>query len=132
MNVFLRDVLSKDSETLLRWRNDPETRRNSINTTEISPEEHAEWFAKMLGGQSRRNLIADVDGISIGVVRLDWSEHRESCDLSFMVAPEHRGKGYGFAIVEHAVRGMQDVRVCAEVKMSNVASRRIFEKPDFR
>jgi ribosomal protein S18 acetylase RimI-like enzyme len=49
-----------------------------------------------------------------------------------VVAPEYRGRGYGFAIVEHAVQGMQNVRVCAEVKMSNVASRRIFERLGFR
>jgi hypothetical protein len=48
MNVFLRDMLSSDSETVLRWRNDPETRRNSINTAEVTPDEHARWFAKVL------------------------------------------------------------------------------------
>lgn len=132
MNMFLRAMLSSDSETVLRWRNDPETRRNSINTAEVSPDEHARWFAKVLADQPRRNFMADIDGISIGVVRLDWSEDSESCDLSFVVAPEYRGRGYGFAIVEHAVQGMQNVRVCAEVKMSNVASRRIFERLGFR
>ena len=120
MNMFLRAMLSSDSETVLRWRNDPETRRNSINTAEVSPDEHARWFARVLADQPRRNFMADIDGISIGVVRLDWSEDSESCDLSFMIAPEYRGRGYGFAIVEHAVQGMQNVRVCAEVKMSNV------------
>jgi len=74
---------------------------------------------------------AEIDGVPVGVVRLDWSEEGDGCDLSFTVAPEHRGKGYGFAIVEHAVQGMQNVRVCAETKMSNMASRRIFERLGF-
>jgi RimJ/RimL family protein N-acetyltransferase len=131
MNLFLRNVIERDSENLLRWRNDPETRRNSTNTAEVSLQEHARWFATMLANYPQQVLIADLDGVSVGVVRLDWSEDRESCDLSFTVAPEHRGKGCGFAIVEHAIRDIKNARVCAEVKVSDVASRRIFEKLEF-
>jgi RimJ/RimL family protein N-acetyltransferase len=132
MNLFLRDVLKEDSEMLLRWRNDPETLRNSVNAAEVSPDEHARWFAEMLAVWPQRVLIAEIDGVSVAVVHLDWSEQGDSCDLSFAVAPEYRGKGYGFAIVEHAVQRMQNVRVCAETKMSNMASRRIFERLGFR
>jgi RimJ/RimL family protein N-acetyltransferase len=132
MNVVLRGLLSTDSESLLRWRNDSETRRNSINTAEVPREEHVRWFAKMLAAHPQRVLIADIDGASAGVVRLDWNDEHDSCYLSFTVAPEHRGKGCGFAIVEQAIRDMQNTRVCAQVKMSNVASRRIFEKLGFR
>jgi hypothetical protein len=33
----LRGLLEKDSELLLKWRNDPDTRRNSLHTEEVSP-----------------------------------------------------------------------------------------------
>jgi UDP-2,4-diacetamido-2,4,6-trideoxy-beta-L-altropyranose hydrolase len=128
MNMLLRDVLPADSETLLRWRNDPETRHNSINTAEVSPDEHARWFRKMLACQPPRVRIAEIAGVSIGVVRLDWTDNNDSCEVSFTVAPEHRGKGCGFAIVQHAVEGIRNARVCAKVKSSNAASRRIFER----
>jgi len=75
MNVFLRGVLSGDSEALLRWRNDPETWRNSINSVEVSPEEHARWFAEMLAVYSNESsslrLTAFPSGLfaSIGIRR---------------------------------------------------------------
>jgi UDP-4-amino-4,6-dideoxy-N-acetyl-beta-L-altrosamine N-acetyltransferase len=96
---------SRDSDTLLRLRNDPETLRNSIDAAEVSPEEHARWSAKTLAAFPQRVVIAEIDGVPFGVVHLDWSEQGDGCDLSFTVAPEHRGKGYGLAIVEHAVQG---------------------------
>jgi RimJ/RimL family protein N-acetyltransferase len=132
MNVLLRCVHSGDSDTLLRWRNNPETLRNSIDAPEVSPQEHARWFAKTLAAFPQRVVIAEIDGVPVGIVHLDWSEQGDGCDLSFTVAPEHRGRGYGFAIVERAVQGMQNVRVCGETKMSNVASRRIFERLGFQ
>jgi hypothetical protein len=42
--VFLRGLLEKDSELLLKWRNDPDTRGNSLHTEEVSPEDHVRWF----------------------------------------------------------------------------------------
>lgn len=130
MEVTFRGVRERDFESLLRWRNDPETRKNSLTDREITREEHTLWFARAIGPGVQRNRIADIDGMSVGVVRFDWTENRDGCDLSFTVAPEHRGKGYGFAMVEHALKNMHG-RVCAEVKMSNQASRRILEKLNF-
>jgi len=125
-------LVEEDSETLLRWRNDPVTRRNSINTAEISPEEHARWFRETLSSIPQRAAIADIGGVAVGVVRFGWNDEHDGCDLSFTVAPEHRGKGCGFAIVEHAMRGLRNVRVTAEVKMDNRPSRCIFDKLGFQ
>jgi RimJ/RimL family protein N-acetyltransferase len=52
--------------------------------------------------------------------------------MSWTVAPEHRGKGVGAAIVRLAVSRMTEERVFAEIKASNFASRRIAEKSGFR
>ena len=64
--------MERDSENLLRWRNDLETRHNSLNTGEVSPQEHARWFADMLVNYPHQVLIADFDCVSVGVFRLDW------------------------------------------------------------
>lgn len=132
MNIFLRGVISQDAEMLLRWRNDFETRRNSINTAAVSPEEHARWMHRVLVGDVHKVSVALDDDIPVGVIRLESDFKEKACDLSFTVAPEHRGRGYGSAIVAQALRGMGDVRVTAEVKIFNEASRRIFDKLGFR
>jgi RimJ/RimL family protein N-acetyltransferase len=130
---FLRGLLDRDAAMLLRWRNDPETRRNSIRTEEVSQEEHAKWVQDRILIHTGSVLIADIDNVSVGVVRMDWNDSDDACDLSFTVAPEHRGKGYGFAMVARALEQIRgDVRVTALVKLSNEASRRIFEKLGFQ
>src|ERR1700722_2452284 len=52
--------------------------------------------------------------------------------MSWTVAPEHRGRGVGAAIVQLAVTRMTGERVFAEIKAANLASRRIAEKSGFR
>lgn len=131
MDICLRGVLPKDSNSLLCWRNDPETRHNSINTHEISRERHDRWFEELLKHHPERVAIAEMNGSPVGVIRLDWSEQNDSCDLSFTVAPEHRGKGVGFRMVQLSIQDLRNARILAEVKLSNVASRRIFERLGF-
>lgn len=131
-DIFLRSAVEVDVDRLFDWKNDPETRRNSINSKEVSRDEHAAWFDNMLRTSGHLLLIADDNDVSVGVVRIDWDDKHEACDLSFTVAPEHRGKGYGLAIAESAIKDMGEVRVSAEVKITNIASRRILETLGFR
>lgn len=131
MKISLRGVLPEDSALLFRWYNDPETRRNSIDPAEISSEEHSHWFERMLSLHPERIAIAEIGGVSVGVVRFDWDEEDDGCEISFTVAPEHRGKGIGFSMVQHALTDLKDATVLAKVKFSNIASRRIFERLGF-
>jgi RimJ/RimL family protein N-acetyltransferase len=124
---FLRRMLDRDAEMLLRWRNDPETRRNSIHTEEVSPDGHAQWMLeRILSSHPGSDLIAEIDNVSVGVVRMDWNEEGDGFDLSFTVAPEHRGKGYGFAMVDRALKEFRSFRENHERRV-----RRIFEKLGF-
>jgi UDP-2,4-diacetamido-2,4,6-trideoxy-beta-L-altropyranose hydrolase len=132
MSLRLRGILPEDSALLLRWRNDPETRRNSINTAEVRPEEHALWFHKMMILDPQRIAVAHLDGLPVGVVRLDWNEGHDSCELFFTVAPEHRRKGFGFSIVQQQIEDLSNLRVLARVKTANLGSRRIFDRLGFR
>ena len=132
MDICLREVLPQDSALLLGWRNDPNTRLNSINTAEVSLEEHARWFHNMITIRPQPISVAELDGLPVGVIRLDWNVGHDTCELSFTVAPEHRGKGVGFSMVQHEIQQMNKVRVLARVKTANVASRRIFDRLGFQ
>jgi UDP-2,4-diacetamido-2,4,6-trideoxy-beta-L-altropyranose hydrolase len=131
MDVLLRDAKHSDVERLLIWRNDHVTRQNSLNQEPVSREDHERWFRNRLISSDSDLLIAEADGVPVGVVRLDWDEDMANCDLSFTVAPEHRGKGFGLKIVRQALKELRNVRVCAEVKTSNIASLRIFSTLGF-
>ncbi|MBI5237619.1 MAG: GNAT family N-acetyltransferase [Deltaproteobacteria bacterium] len=121
--IVLRNAnFSRDSALLLEWRNDPETRANSVNTGALQREAHEEWLRRTLSDPSRRVFIAELLGKPVGAVRLDSRE--DFTELSWMVAPEARGKGIGKGMVNAAIRLLSG-KVTARIKASNAPSIKI-------
>jgi RimJ/RimL family protein N-acetyltransferase len=120
-----REARLGDAEQLFQWRSDPLTRAASHNSTEFRWDEHLKWLEATFSSPDRRLLIAEDDSGPVGTVRLD----REAGVwlMSWTVAPERRGTGVGSEIVASIVdRMLEPLR--AEIKIDNVASRRIAEK----
>lgn len=124
MRVKLRRASMNDMEVLFRWRNDPATRKASLNTQEITIEEHETWLRSALADKDRRIYIAEVDGEPVGTIRADYESGIYR--LSWTVGPDFRGKGYGKDMVLALVEELKSP-VRAEVKADNIASRRIAE-----
>ncbi len=74
--------------------------------------------------------VAEVHGVPVGVIGLAWNAYA-SCEISFSVAPEHRGRGIGKAMVQEAVAACEGVRLLAKVKPDNLAAQRILELAGF-
>src|SRR3989344_6369332 len=125
MQLHLRPASMDDAKALFAWRNDPETRRNSINTEPVAWEGHVAWLTKSLEMPTRKLYVAEVGGIPVGTVRADLLEGGEY-ELSWTVAPESRGKGFGKQMVLQFAREMlSGKRLLAEVKRGNIASEKI-------
>lgn len=122
--ITLRSATIQDSDLLLEWRNDPETRKASYNTAEVHRGEHASWLARTLDHPHQRLLFAQEDGAPVGTVRAAFSEG--VWELSWMVAPNARGRG----VAKRMVALLAD-QICepikAEVKVGNMPSARIAE-----
>jgi len=131
--VTLRPAVAEDCLTLWRWRNDPETRRGSFDMGEVLLETHTRWFEDGLSRGDRRIYIVRANGVDVGMVRLDL-KGREA-NVSINVAREWRGKGVGTealrAVATEAFDRLGLVRLVAEVKPDNVASRVVFERAGF-
>lgn len=120
---------------LLRWRNDPETRAMSSDTSEISLGEHLAWMHKRLN-QGRLDAaysglyVAEVNGEPVGTGRIDrgytsLSLRMDSCKLGYSIDPDVRGKGYGKLLVEalnRNARRMGYAMVCCRIRRSNTKS----------
>lgn len=121
--IILRTAdFGADARLLLEWRNDPETRANSVNTGALQREAHEEWLRMTLNDPLRRVFIAELLGKPVGAVRIDSRE--DSTELSWTVAPEARGKGIGKIIVNAAIRLLSG-KVTARIKASNAPSIKI-------
>src|SRR5690348_1550527 len=112
----LRRATLDDAERLWRWRNDPETRANSISTDPVPLESHIAWLKSSLRNPDRKLLVAELDGEPVGTVRIDNDR-----ELSWTVAPEARGRGIGGAMVAAVVFP----GAVARIKRENLASQKI-------
>ena len=127
--AVLRFAKMTDAKILFEWRNDLMTRDASHNTSEIRFEDHLVWLENSLTNQHRKLFVAEINGVPVGTVRADQSDG--TWEISWTVAPEHRGRGLGKRIVSKLARSIIGP-IRAEVKAENIASVRIAESIGMR
>jgi RimJ/RimL family protein N-acetyltransferase len=127
--MILRPATTDDAQLLFDWRNDPVTRAASHNVGELKYSDHVAWLRRSLSMPNRSILIALVNDIPVGTVRLDRSD--ETTELSWTVAPEHRNRGYGRTMVGLAMNDISGP-IRAEIKVGNIASIRIAQTVGMR
>lgn len=127
-DIELRLATRTDADLLFAWRNDPETRCNSVSTAPVRAEEHALWIERTLADPSRHLYVAYQVNEAVGTVRLDYADEAV---ISITVAPGHRGKGLAVALIRAACMAARGLRVVAEIRPENAASIRAFERAGF-
>ena len=108
-----------DADFLLRLRNDPLTRAMSLASEEVASDAHAAWLAAMLA-DPRRQLFVAREGEPVGSGRIDMNG--EGAELSWTIGPEHRGRGYGLALVRALIAAAPPGPLTARIKSANTAS----------
>lgn len=123
MNLTLRSATVADARMLLDWRNDPETRANSINTNKVEWTSHVGWLEKTLINPNRRLFVVMDGERSVGTVRLDDDSSRQETELSWTIAPAERGRGHAKAMIGLALKGVKSgQQALAKIKPANIAS----------
>lgn len=124
-----------DEDRLLRWANDPETRRNAFSSEPISPTAHHRWFRDHLRDvdDSAMYIVETTDDLALGVVR--FQRHGDRWEVHYALSQPFRRRGIGRRLLEAAllqVRALSNDRIVfGRVKESNHASRRVFESLGF-
>jgi UDP-2,4-diacetamido-2,4,6-trideoxy-beta-L-altropyranose hydrolase len=122
MAIVLRQATADDSEMLFNWRNDPDTRVNSLNSREISRSEHESWFARILTDPGRKIFVAMKYNEPVGTLRVDFDADHRFAELSWTVSPRFRGKGFGKEILVAACNRFGGTNLKARIKSSNLPS----------
>jgi RimJ/RimL family protein N-acetyltransferase len=117
-----------DQEMLLKWRNDPETLANSVNSTPIVEHNHKEWLKLTLESNRRKIYIYEH---GVGTIRTDKMNKWESMILSWTIAPEFRGQGFGERMLRDFTKQFTG-EYYAEILPHNKASLIIAEKVGFK
>jgi len=134
IGLILRAATESDSDRLLGWRNDPDAITFSISRRPVGRTEHQRWLAWRLAEPAARLWIAEQAGHPVGQVRVDVEDGVGT--VSIAVAPEHRGRGLGTAILEalNAEAGRDGAirRLRALVHPENPASLRAFTRAGYQ
>lgn len=136
--VELRPLTAADSARLLRWRNSPEVAAYMYTDHQISPEEHARWFAGIEGDARRAYWIIEMDGAPVGLANLyDIDRRNGRCAWAYYLAePQVRGKGVGsfveYLMIETVFGEFGLHKLWCEVLASNEAVWKLHESFGFR
>jgi len=134
----LRSAQPADADQLWQWRNDKVSRANSLDSRIVPWPEHLKWFAGVLADRHRHLLVAECHDVPVGMIRfdaVDGEKGEELFAISFLVAPDWRGRGIGAQVLEAGCRHVRsrrpDARLFGQVRSDNAASRRLFERLGF-
>jgi len=120
--LVIRKANIFDVAILLDWRNDETTRIGSVNSKRIDYQNHIVWLNEILDNTESVVYIAEDGEEQVGTVRVE--SHEFSSTLSWTIAPEHRGKGYGKQLVKQIADEL-DGKLVALIKPENIASQSI-------
>ncbi|MBN9640737.1 MAG: GNAT family N-acetyltransferase [Achromobacter sp.] len=120
--LTVRNATIGDATMLYEWRNDPATRFSSRNSDQILLESHIAWLTATLANPVRQLLIAEINGVPVGTVRVD-EELSGNAELSWTVAPSARGRGIAKKMVRLVADQVSEtLSLRAEVKAGNESS----------
>lgn len=128
-----RKARRTDEEILLKWINDPLSRKMSLNTEPISSQEHRFWFLRSLRNRNTNLYIYEeikTNGTikPIASLRVDVKYNRKY--LSWNVSERMRGKGIGGTMLSDFINRFRG-NYYAIIKKDNPASMTICTKSGF-
>jgi len=124
-----------DSEHLFAWRNHPTIRAVSRTTNPINWEDHSHWFASVLSDSDRQLLIAERDGLPVGVVRFDIQN--SEAEISIYLVPDTNTLVRGRDLLQNAENWLAQhypqVKILhAHVLGTNARSNQLFQAAGYQ
>ncbi len=131
-NIYLVPVSANDVELTYRWASDKKVRLFSFNKEGISFDEHKMWFFNKINDTNCYYYILQRGVEKVGSIRIDFCKQYNKGLISYLIAPEFHGNGFGTRIlqmVEDLVKTIfEEIHLTGLVIKSNNASVRIFNK----
>lgn len=140
--LTVRLATPEDMTDVLVWRSDPLAIKMSLSGTEVSAEEHRQWFPRTLDNDEHVHLIGEFVTSGgkvekVGVCRFDRQELNRWI-VSINLKPSVRGRGLSGAFLDQAIRYLKSslpsskLTLAAEIKKQNIPSMKIFQRNGFQ
>lgn len=136
-DCMLRLMSQEDQATVFYWRNADHVRKNMYTDHLISPDEHAQWFARAINDPGACHLIFELQKRPVGVVSFTAiNPAHERCTWAFYLGetdvPRGTGSAMEFLALTHAFETMHIRKLCCEVFAFNSSVIRLHEKFGFQ
>ncbi len=126
--ITLRNVTMADAADLLKWKNEADTRRNSLlPEVVIEMKDHLVWLERTLSDPSVQFFIIEKDGRAVGDLRLN--EGSDETEVSIRLDREFRGQGLATRVISMVPRGKP---LMAKIVSHNIPSMRVFIANGYR
>jgi UDP-2,4-diacetamido-2,4,6-trideoxy-beta-L-altropyranose hydrolase len=127
--IVIRPAIMADAAAMFTWRNDETVRRSAWQTGAIAWPIHEAWVAATLASADRHLLVAEAEGVPIGVLRFDVSG--ADAEVSLYRVPGSGRPGAGAPMLLAGERWLHARRpevtaISATVRPENAASHRLF------
>lgn len=131
--LTIRRAVEADSKDIWQWRNDPTTKANSINSDDVSWENHCVWYQKSLQNPDRFLYIGiDPTDQKIGMCRFDISG--DEAEVSINLNPAFRNQKLSEPLLVSSIRQFyksSNIVLLATIKHFNIASQQCFKNAGF-
>ena len=128
----LRPAREYDNMLYFNWANDPEVRKQAIESAAISWVHHKEWFDNKLADPKSRLFVLMAGVLPVGQIRFDQREGEAWIDYSLDDLVRRRGWGAQIVKMGNALMQQSEpLRLRAEVKEGNRASCAVFMRLGF-
>lgn len=141
MYLIPAQPIDDHARLVMEWRNDPLTLSMSFNQTPKIWENFRDEFKDTYFTHPQLPpLLGMVEEVPIGFIRFRLYDHplpsqfTQPCDISVMISPLQRGKGYGTELVKQStayIHKLGWVTVVAEILAVNQTSIRLFERNNY-
>lgn len=135
--VTLREISVEDAEYIVLWRSDPQVYRYFKEPRKITLHQHIQWFKESYCLNNNRVdfIVLDSDQAPVGTVGVIWDEGSKTAEVSYLIAPEHRGKGLAskalYALCAFAKKRWDVDQFTACIHQQNLPSQKFIEAQGF-
>lgn len=128
--ITVRQATKKDMKSTYTWRNDTVVRASSKNNALVDERDHEVWFESVLNDRHRTLMIGELAGVTVGVVRCDFSGDRGMISI-YLVPDNSRVRGLGGALLRECedwiTKNHSECKVLvAEILADNIRSENMF------
>lgn len=138
-NIQLRKINIEDTDNIIKWRNNPNVKKNFCLQKDLTREEHLNWFNnKILTGEVVQFIIIDNDlDIPVGSTYLrDIDTNNKKAEFGIFIGEDlARGKGIGtestILTIKYGFEELKLHKIFLRVFANNYSAIKAYEKAGF-